>query len=395
MKDFDPYKINRRLELAVKRVKNSDVDQENKDVILEFRDYAFAEGLSKQRVLKYLNILLKLSRLLEIPFSKASKKNIIELVRYIEEKEYSPWTKHDYKVILKKFFKWLRGGEEYPEEVKWIKSTIKKSNNTLPEELLTAKDVEKLIKEADHPRDKSLISLLYESGCRVGEALAMRIKHVSFDDYGAKIIMNGKTGTRRIRIISSVQYLATWLENHSLKENPDAPLWVGIGTRNKNKAIKYQNVRSLLIKLAKRADINKKVNPHIFRHSRATHLANHLTEAQMNQYFGWVQGSDMPSTYVHLSGRDVDNAILKLHGLAQDKEKGGEKFSPIDCPRCDLANSPGVNFCMRCGAPLNLKTAIKASEEREKMDNLMSKLIKDSDVQRFLAGKIEEMGLNV
>jgi len=61
----------------------------------------------------------------------------------------------------------------------------------------------------------------------------------------------------------------------------------------------------------------KKVHPHKLRHSRATFLASKLTEAQMNQIFGWKQGSDMPSIYVHLSGRDMDDAILGVYGFSR------------------------------------------------------------------------------
>ncbi len=35
----------------------------------------------------------------------------------------------------------------------------------------------------------------------------------------------------------------------------------------------------------------------------------------MNEIFGWKQGSDMPSIYVHLSSRDVNDAILGVYGL--------------------------------------------------------------------------------
>jgi integrase/recombinase XerD len=49
-------------------------------------------------------------------------------------------------------------------------------------------------------------------------------------------------------------------------------------------------------------------------------MANYLTEAQMNVYFGWAQGSDTPGVYVHLSGRDVDDAILKANGIVQNGE---------------------------------------------------------------------------
>ncbi len=40
----------------------------------------------------------------------------------------------------------------------------------------------------------------------------------------------------------------------------------------------------------------------------------------MNLYFGRVQGSDMPSVYVHLSGRDVDDAILKANGIITEDQ---------------------------------------------------------------------------
>ena len=55
----------------------------------------------------------------------------------------------------------------------------------------------------------------------------------------------------------------------------------------------------------------------MFRHLRCTYIANYLTEAQMNIYSGWARGSDMPIVYVHLSGHDIDNAVLKANGIIQ------------------------------------------------------------------------------
>ncbi|MEK6974529.1 MAG: hypothetical protein AABW41_04820 [Nanoarchaeota archaeon] len=100
------------------------------------------------------------------------------------------------------------------------------------------------------------------------------------------INVNGKTGSRKIRIISSTQYLATWLENHPLKNDSNSPLWVNLGSRNFNKLMKYPAAVKILRTLFKKCDINKRHNPHLFRHSRATYLANHFTEFQMNQMFG-------------------------------------------------------------------------------------------------------------
>ena len=67
-------------------------------------------------------------------------------------------------------------------------------------------------------------------------------------------------------------------------------------------------------------------------------MANYLTEAQMNVYFGWVQGSDMPSIYVHLSGRDVDYAILKANGVLDRDSKTANVNNIIESPKLDLSS---------------------------------------------------------
>ena len=75
----------------------------------------------------------------------------------------------------------------------------------------------------------------------------------------------------------------------------------------------------MLREVAQKAGIDKPINPHHFRHPRATDLAKKLTEAQLCQYMGWIQSSKEAATYVHLSGRDMDKAILTLHGLAEEE----------------------------------------------------------------------------
>jgi len=305
------YRYNRLIENALRRVRNSDFPKENKQKILEFYRECIVRGYSKARIIKYIETLYSIAKLLEKPFSKARKEDIVELIRKIEEKGYSEWTKHDFKVILRIFFKWLRKTEDFPEEVRWIKVTTKRGIK-LPEELLTKEEIMKLVCAADHIRDKAFILTLYESGCRIGELLTLQIKHVQFDEYGAVLLVNGKTGWRRVRVIMSAPKLYQWIENHPLKADPNAPLWITIGTNSRYKVWTYSTARTVLKKLVEKAGIKKRVYPHLFRHSRATHLANHLTEAQMKQYFGWVQGSDMASIYVHLSGRDLDNGCSGL-----------------------------------------------------------------------------------
>ena len=292
------------------------ISEENKEIIDKFACDCYADGLTKNRVDKYRGYLLHLAAALGKNLIDVTKEDLKRLVAEIECSDYMDWTKHDYKVTLKKFWKWLRQTDDtYPEEVRWIRTTLKKARVKLPEDLLTLEDVRKLIESATNIRDKALISVLYESGCRISEILSMRIKDVLLEEPTCALRVSGKEGSRRILLVNSTPYLANWLSHCAHKNDPQEFLWTSIGSKNRGKVLQYNSAREILKAVALKAGIKKRVNPHLFRHSRATFLANKLTEAQMCEYLGWVQGSDMPRVYVHLSGRDVDEAILEMNGF--------------------------------------------------------------------------------
>lgn len=175
----------------------------------------------------------------------------------------------------------------------------------------------------------------------------LRSRMFNFDDHGAQLIVNGKTGSRSVRILFSQAELASWMKVHPLRNDLDAPLWITLGTNSRNSILNYRTACEMLKETAIRAGIKKRIYPHLFRHSRATFLANHLTEAQMKQYFGWVQGSNMATTYVHLSGRDVDNALLKLQGIDTPEKTKETRLRVVTCARCERKNSSTSKFCMK------------------------------------------------
>ena len=82
----------------------------------------------------------------------------------INRSDYSAWTKNDYKVALKKFYKWLRKlpDDQEPPETSWIKTGHPK-NGILPEELLTEDDIGKLAKAAQNSRDRAFVECVYET----------------------------------------------------------------------------------------------------------------------------------------------------------------------------------------------------------------------------------------
>jgi integrase/recombinase XerD len=296
---------------------------------------------------------------------------------------------------LKKYFQWLRKcdeeEQEYPEEVRWIKAHFKKKR-LVPEALITPEEVAKLAEAAENPRDRAFILTHYDGGFRIGETLSIKVVNLEFDKYSAVVRVDGKTGPRRVRLTISTPALASWLSLHPFRNDPDAPLWIGVGTVGRNQPLSYAGARAMLRRLAKKTGLKKRIYTHLMRHSRATELANILTEAQMKEHFGWVPGSFMPSSYVHLSGRDVDGALLKAHGITMDQEsKSKMEITLTKCPRCAKGTISEDQFCPACGMILNAKAAVHMEEERTKADRIMDLLMKDNDVRSFLSQKVQKL----
>jgi integrase len=318
----DIYSSEKRLQSAVQHLVESAVLDENKQLILRFINSRRAQGIKAVRLKKLVSLLRDIALLLNKPLLESTREDIEAFLCYLEQRNYSGWTKSDYKVILRTFYKWLLGNdEEYPLVVKWIKNKEPK-DSLLPEELLTEEEVLRLVSNAKYIRDKAFIYLLWESGARIGEMLTLRIKNITFAEPLSSILVNGKTGQRRIPIMKSAPLLREWLLTHPFKDDTNALVWVKTkeyvgnfrkqGTRETTEALCYSNIKKILKHSFKDAGIQKKHNPHIFRHSRATFLAKHLTEAQLKQFFGWTQSSDMTARYVHLSGRDLDEILFRV-----------------------------------------------------------------------------------
>ncbi|MBT4446060.1 tyrosine-type recombinase/integrase [archaeon] len=381
---------------AQERVEKSQLSKRNKELISKFIDDLTLQNIGTSRLIKYTTMIRIVAGKLDVDLDTATIEDIRKYVSEIQRSSLSPWTKKDYKGVIRKFYKWhyqCKGKNKYPPIVDWITTTVKRSEKKLPSssDLHLEEDIKKMLNTAENSRDRAFVAILWESGCRISEIGNLQIKQLSFDKLGVMFNVQGKTGSRKIRLISSTAYIASWLNDHPLRHNRDAALWVNFRGQRKHQAMKYRNIRKMLQELARKAGIQKKVNPHIFRHSRATFMASHLTEFQMNQYFGWIQGSDMPSTYVHLNGKEVENAILKLNGIEIAESKKEQQMKPKICTKCNKVNSFDSLHCSQCGTVLDLKLALEMDETQSSADDTMAKLLKDKDVQSLLLKKLRSL----
>jgi integrase/recombinase XerD len=369
-KGFDVHDYGHRMDLARKKLTaNRKVSQHNKAKIQEFLDYLETQEISLPRRIRYLQNLSKLAALLQVNFDRATRNQIEAVILKHGRFDLADETKIQFKIMTKRFYRWLKdpNDEEYPPEVKWIKTTSRNPVLPNPEDILSEKDVEALLNAAEYSRDKAFVAMLFDLGTRVGEFLSIQRKNIVFDELGAVLVVDGKTGQRRQRLIMSVPFVAKWLNDHPDKR-PEAPLWVHhaqVCHEEGPVALDYYAARKLLMRLQRKAGIQKPLNPHAFRHARATHLANYLTEAQLKKIFGWTQNSRMPGRYVHLSGKDVDEALLRVHGLQVNGEEKKADLTLVQCVRCNEKNSTIQKFCTRCGMALDLKAALELERSKD------------------------------
>lgn len=307
-------------------------------------------GLSIATRYNQVCVLKALARKIRKPFERMTKKDV---ENYIFGLELSHGGTDLHKMQVKKFFAWLHK----PEVVDFIKFSNHQKRK-LPEDILTPQEVKALIEAADNSRDRALVAILYESGARLDEIITLKLKNVEPDQYGAVLIVGGKTGQRRVRLIDSVPYIIQWLNDHPRRNDTNSPLFVRF--KNPDLVLREQGIQKTVKTLMKRAKISKNVHPHLFRHSRATHMAKDFTDTDLKIIFGWTPNSNMPGIYIHRSGADVDKKILQNAGLInQEEAKEDDVLKPRNCPRCREPNPATAKFCYKCGMALDMDTAMK------------------------------------
>lgn len=389
-------------------LRNENIPEQDKKAILDFVDGTLLlEGIGETRRMNYAQRLRIVARWIPETFLNPSKEDIISVIRKLgdvqdgkgkDDKKYSEWTKVTYLKMLKKFYKKTLPKDKFESLFQDVK--IKTPRQTIEaSDLISRGEVQKLISVCGNARDKALLATLYDSGCRIGEILGMKLKHLGFDPYGAKLTVprTGKTGTREVRIVGdSIPYLRAWIGIHPMSNDPNAPLFCNIAEGIKGREMTYDDVYKVLRSALKRANLKKRIYPHLFRHTRASILASKVAESPLSEMMGWIQGTRQIATYVHLNPNDVDKAVLSQgYGIdVQDIDKEDVR----KCPRCLSQVPSNAMVCPHCFAILDQALAIKTTlnfdvslDKEQKIPGSLTGEIKNYEAMKPLLLMIQEM----
>lgn len=395
------YNYTHRLDLLRDRIRESALCDDDKRLFLDFEKYLIAEGLTGEcRRLKLLQIAFTFAqRYLQRPFRGATTTDIWRALALVEQDAgLELWTKRDYKITVKRIFKFVEWGESalrrrgYPESVDGIRARVRKRDQVKvkPSDLFEPEEIVALRNACTDAQVRALVSLVYESGGRISEIGLMDIADVTRDRYSYICHLEGKYGPREVRAIYSASALTAWLNAHPLRHDSGAPLW-GTLKRGLWRPITYEQINKKFKQAAERAGITKRTHPHLFRHTRVTHLlgSNQMNEQQAKTFFGWSADSRQLRTYSHLVSRNANDAALRAFGIARRDEKP----SPIQVVLCGMCHEPNAidgKFCARCGYAIVADEVSSVERRVDDAGSLMASFLARPEVQDLLRAHLRD-----
>ncbi|HDR74085.1 MAG TPA: integrase [Methanoculleus sp.] len=380
-------------ERSVRRALKEDrLTQDDVDLFYEFiTELQASQGISDIRKNKLVYFFVSWRRFLP-PYRENGIAQIYQGISAIKSatnlrgRPFKQNTINDHIILIKRFYLWMieNGYSDIPEKkLQKIRAPGVDTKTKSAEQILSPSEIEALIRACMSSRDRALISVLYESGCRIGELARLTWNRVRFDAYGAVLIIDDtKCATERyVRLVMALPYLATWRNDYPYDPKGEALVFI---TRQ-HRPLQYGTVSQLLLDLSERAGLDKHITAHIFRHSRITHLISQGMNESVIKLMMWGNiNTNMFATYAHLTGSDIDNEVLGQYGIVQQKKQDTTCLEPIQCTGCHTINTPNSRFCSLCGRSF--------SEDAETLIEDLTRDVQDNPelVQKLLNVLIDE-----
>ena len=279
--------------------------------ISSFSEYLlYQKGLSQNTVDSYKSDLTKLSNYLQN--QDLSKTTIDNFFIDMSEFNYSSSTKKRMHSSIKNFLKYINENEDFESiDISDIKL---KSSKKLPE-VLSITDIENMINFYNHEtyldsRNRTVIDVLYSTGCRVSELCDINISDIDLDEKYLKL--KGKGSKQRIVPIGSMLYknLLQYLNvRETFLQNRGEPLFL---SKSKNKLDRTAVFR-IIKKTAKNISLQTDVHPHTLRHSAATHMLEGGCDLRTVQEFLGHSSVSTTQIYTKVTKEFLEEAFTESH----------------------------------------------------------------------------------
>lgn len=275
-------------------------------------------GLSQHSIQAYLQDLQKLesfSLTLEKGPAELSAQDFQQFLQHVHALGLSPRSQSRLLSACKAFYHCLMlddGLEQNPTE---FLQTPRIARN-IPE-ILEVHEIDLLFEQIDLSkndghRNRAMLETLYGCGLRVSELVDLTLPQLYLEEEMIKV--RGKGSKERLVPLGSValHYLRLYLQERSrlfTHQNPPSPY---VFLNKQGKKLSRVMVFLIIQKLAAQAGIKKKISPHTFRHSFASHLIEGGADLRAVQDLLGHESITTTEIYTHLD-REYLHTVVRQH----------------------------------------------------------------------------------
>jgi integrase/recombinase XerD len=297
-------------------------------LVLDFLGHLeFERGLSRNTLTAYRTDLLQFGRFLAERGRDATQVQASDLSDFLAglargegdgRAPCSTATVHRKAACLRSFYRHLRR-EEAIEEDPAARLETPRRGKKLPE-VLSYGEVQRLLAQprGDDPvtlRDRALLELMYASGLRASETIALEVGEVDLD-HGI-VRARGKGSKQRLvpiggKAIAALRVYLCSGRGQLVRAPEERKLFVNF----RGGPLTRQGLYKIVLRHAESAGLGDRMSPHTLRHSFATHLlAGGCDLRSVQEMLGHA---DLSTTqlYTHLSGEELKEAYFKAHPRA-------------------------------------------------------------------------------
>ena len=291
--------------------------------ITDFKHYLKLErGLAENTLLAYHRDLNKLAAWAEDNDLNPLQLSYVKLGKFLNSiynEKMAPRSQSRLISAIKTFYKYLIL-EDYLEEDPSELLETPKLGRKLPD-VLNQNEIDQIIAAIDlsvegGERNRAMLETLYGCGLRVSELIGLRISDLFFKQNLVRVI--GKGNKERIVPINSmaVKYIEIYRKEvrvfQTIKKGHEDYVFLNRRGAKLTRNMVFTIVKTLGIK----AGIHKKISPHTFRHSFASHLVNNGADIRIVQDLLGHASILTTEIYTHLDNQKLVDAINKYHPRA-------------------------------------------------------------------------------
>ncbi len=184
-------------------------------------------------------------------------------------------------------------------------------------EVLSVEEIDSMIacidlSKAEGRRNRAIIEMLYGSGLRVSELVALRLSNM-YQEQGYMLV-EGKGSKQRLVPISdeAQKQFNLWKTDRAMLDiKPEAADYAFLNRYGR--PLTRSMIFHIVKELAAQAGIKKNISPHTLRHSFATHLLQNGADLRIIQQLLGHESITTTEIYTHIDVEDLRRAILKYH----------------------------------------------------------------------------------